>query len=1093
MRIFQNYHRHSHYTNPRVSDAAVTNLDYARRAAELGHGILSSCEHGWQGNYFECHNLARDHKLKFLFSCEAYWVKEREALYPVIDKKTGEAARNKDGEIRTARDSTNAHIFLGAKNENGRQALNDALSEANISGFYNRPRLDIPLLLSLPPEDVWVTTACVAYWQYADIDAITRQLAEHFGDSFFLEVQYHNTEKQQLLNQHILELHRSLHIPLIMGCDSHYIFEDGSQKRTDFLTSKGMYYPDEEGWFMDYPDGEEAYHRFARQGVLSHGEICEAIENTNVFLDVEPYDSPVFNTEIKLPTLCPTRTQEERDLIYKGLVWQGWKEYRDSVPKERHEEYLEEIRKEVQTVVDTHMADYFIDNYYIIKRGKELGGRLTKTGRGSGVSFITNKLLGFTEVDRIAAPVKMYPERFMSTTRILQSGSLPDFDFNTGDVEPFARAQQEVLGEDHAYPMLAYGTMKAPAAWKLYAKSQNIPFEIANEVSRQLKKYEMAVKHAEEDERDDINPDDYISAQYIDIYNKSKEYQSIVDSWSIAPCSYLLYQGSIRREIGLVMIKDNLCCCLDGHAAEENHFLKNDLLKVSVVDLIYRAYDRAGVALPDVQGLLSLCPPEDPAWKLYATGCTMALNQVEQTGTSARVKEYKPTNISELCAFVAAIRPGFKSMYRTFAERQPFAYGVKAFDDLIQTEEMPNSFILYQEQEMAALHYAGIPMDECYTAIKNIAKKRADKVIAYKDQFVAGIQRTITQEEGRSQEEAEKISHDLWQIIEDSASYSFNASHSYSVSIDSLYSAWIKAHHPYAFYEVAMEIADEKSNKTKMAALQREAADYFRIRMEPFRFGQDNRRIVSHPDTGTITNKLTSIKGFGNSICTLLYDCARAEPETFMDVLQWLDARSIKAAKVQPLINIDYFVDFGNIPTLSRILELFDFFKQGTVSRIKKDKLSPDMEELISGYGTDKGTKGNILTSWTITDMDGLLREGERRIKALNLPDLSMKLRIQNTLDILGYIGVQTGREEDRCTLAVLETWPMTDKRTGHPWAYRISVQSIGTGKTAELSIHADRFEKKPIHERDLIITRESDLSKNRKGYWYLSDWEIVA
>ena len=33
--------------------------DYAERAAALGHGILSSVEHGWQGNYYECWKTAR--------------------------------------------------------------------------------------------------------------------------------------------------------------------------------------------------------------------------------------------------------------------------------------------------------------------------------------------------------------------------------------------------------------------------------------------------------------------------------------------------------------------------------------------------------------------------------------------------------------------------------------------------------------------------------------------------------------------------------------------------------------------------------------------------------------------------------------------------------------------------------------------------------------------------------------------------------------------------------------------------------------------------------------------------------------------------
>lgn len=52
---------------------------------------------------------------------------------------------------------------------------------------------------------------------------------------------------------------------------------------------------------------------------------------------------------------------------------------------------------------------------------------------------------------------------------------------------------------------------------------------------------------------------------------------------------------------------------MDGHWAEDGHFLKNDHLKVSVVDLIYKAYERIGREPPPVKELLAMCPPEDPA------------------------------------------------------------------------------------------------------------------------------------------------------------------------------------------------------------------------------------------------------------------------------------------------------------------------------------------------------------------------------------------------------------------------------------------------------------------------------------------------
>lgn len=1078
MLVYQNYHRHSHYTNTRVPDSVVTNEDYAKRAVELGQTILSSCEHGWQGNYAECYDLAKANGLKLLFASEAYWVKDR------LEK-----------------DKTNCHIFLAAKNERGRQALNDVLSEANISGFYNRPRVDLPLLLSLPPDDIWCTSACIAGWLYEDADECWKQMADHFGKNFFLEVQYHNCDfrpdspfkGQAELNQHVLELSRSWGVPIIMGCDSHYILPSDAQARTDYTNSKGIEYEDETGMILDFPDGDTAYQRFAQQAVLSHDEIMEAINNTNVFAEVEEYDSPIFNTDIKMPSMYPGWTQEQKDEEYKRLVLCGWDAYKSEVSEEKWTHYEEEIAKEMQVVIDTKMSDYFILNHHVIKRGKENGGWLTRTGRGSAGSFFTNKLLGFTEMDRISAPVHMYPERFMSTERILQSGSLPDIDFNVADAAPFAKAQKEVLGEEHAYPMLAYGTMLTSAAWKLYAKAQDIPFEIANEVSNQIKRYEMAVKHAEEDEKDDIDVYDYISPQYKDVFEGSKGYRGIISSWSIAPCAYLLYGGNIRKEIGLVKIKDNLCCCMDGHWAERNHFLKNDLLTVKVVDLIYQIFHRIGMEPPSVTELLKWCATDDKVWDLYKRGATMCLNQVERSGTSARVAKYQPRNISELSAFIAAIRPGFKSLYKTFESRVPFSYGVKAFDNLIQTNEMPNSYVLYQEQEMQALHYAGIPMSECYTAIKNIAKKRKEKVLAYKDVFKKGFAKAIVEDEGKSEEEADELTNKLWQIIEDSASYSFNASHSYCVALDSLYEAWLKANHPLEFYEVALNLYEQKGDKDKVAALKEEAEKYFDILFPPMRYGQDNRQMRADPATNSIVNSLGSIKGMSKAMGAKLYECARQDHKSFFDVLKWLDERSIKSAKVIPLVKIDYFNSFGNNVELLRLITWWDFFKQGTAKTISKDKLSPAFEEMLSRYASDKSVKGEPLKSYKINDMDGLLEAIDEYVFSLHLEELPYRVKAANQNEILGYVDMTTQKEEDRRKLYLLDVRPLIGKwNAGKPWNYIFHCKSVGSGKVSQLSVTPYRYNNTITKalKGDIILAKH--VHKNEKGYWELDDYEIL-
>jgi DNA polymerase III alpha subunit len=202
--------------------------------------IYSTLEHGWQGNYFHIYDdlekfnkanadANEDYKpIKFVFGVEAYWVHN-----------------HKD------KDATNNHIVLLAKNENGRKALNRAIAKSYISKeslekgiaqemfpevnnddvyYYYKNRMDIDLLLSLPKDDIFVTTACIAFWlkysndgSYWDIiDNDVLRLSSHFTD-FYLEIQANNTESQKMVNEHIMELHNKYNIPIIAGCDSHYI------------------------------------------------------------------------------------------------------------------------------------------------------------------------------------------------------------------------------------------------------------------------------------------------------------------------------------------------------------------------------------------------------------------------------------------------------------------------------------------------------------------------------------------------------------------------------------------------------------------------------------------------------------------------------------------------------------------------------------------------------------------------------------------------------------------------------------------------------------------------------------------------------
>lgn len=1066
MIVINNYHRHTSYSNIYIADSAATNEDYAKRAVELGHKVLSSVEHGWQGYYFETYELAKKYNLKFIFGAEAYWVKDRHE-----------------------KDRTNGHIILLAKNEKGRQAINEVLSTANEDGYYFRPRVDLELLLTLPPDDVMVTSACIAFWHYDDIEEIVQTLHDHFKSNFYLEIQYHNTEAQINLNRRILDLSQKYGIEMIVGMDSHYIYPEQAKERDYILAAKNIRYEDEDGWFMDYPDDETTMQRFLTQNVFTREQIQQAMDNTDVLLTFEDYDvlpdgtpNPIFTKDIKLPTLYdgahiidgklfPKLTQEERNKEYSKLITRLYKEYLKTahIASSQYDVYLEGIGNEVRTVKDTNMSDYFLIDYYIVKRALEKGGILTRSGRGSSVGYMTNTLLGFSKVDRFQSPIKLYPERFISKSRILETKSLPDIDLNWGTPEIAEEAQEEILGKDHAYPMIAFGTAKKKSAFKLYARAQNMDFELANTISAQIEKYDDALKYADDDERDEINIYDYVDEAYHSYIDASQKYWGIVMDKKKAPCSYLLYNGSIRREIGLIKCKSEstkkeyITAVIDGAIAENYKFLKNDILKVDVVSLIDQIYRRIGIEPHSVSELMELVQNDPKVWDIYAKGLTVGVNQCEKASTTRKVMRYQPKNVSELAAFIAAIRPAFKSMYSKLENRESFSYGIPAFDRILQTKELPQSFILYQEQTMNTLNYAGFPIDECYGIIKAIAKKHPEKVRPLKDRFITGFKQRIMDDDHVPEAEAQENSEKVWQIISDSCGYGFNSAHAYCMALDSLYNAWQKANYPYEFYEVLLQVFSDKGKKDKVAELKQEMFRGFGISEGKFKFGADNRKFLADPEHHVIYPSLLSIKGLSQGCANDLYDVAKKN--TFTDFYSaWKVIRkkkSLNNGKINTLIQIGYFDEFAPIGKIEQFMKALDALFER--SQFAKDSVPQEYKDLICKYSEETEKQ------YRKFDYDAALSE---LWSTLPDTDISLNQRLNYELQNLGYVKtIMPELAQEYCFVQEFECKYKNPKLT----LYRLCDGAIEVVK-----VRRKAYDNAPIEVGDII----KSIERSKEGRW---------
>lgn len=765
----ENYHKHTTWSNLSQTDSATSLEEFAAKGVERSCQCLFSGEHGYQGEWMYVYDCCKNPSFlkkigaetppRFRYSVEAYWVKDRHAS-----------------------DATNCHMVLVARTYEAMRKLNYIISMASENGYYYKPRIDLELLFTLSPDDVYITSACLAGWKYEDADELWLRIWGHFGNSFFLEYQAHDTDRQKELNAHIRDLANQYGIQTIVGLDTHYISEEDRLKRDNTLLRKGIRYDDEEGWYMDWPTGLVLLQRMQEQGVLSDGEIIRAMMNTHVFVD--GCDDVVLNTEFKIPVLpqYQGKTYAERVDELKNILN---RQYKKEPETHRTPERIAGLRYEMEQIDGSGTVDYFLMNYHIMQLATtpEYGGHLTTTSRGSAGSYYASKLLGFTTLDRFEAEVPMYPERFITKERILSSHQMPDIDSNCSEQGPFVAATRDLIGEFCCYPLLAVGKLKEKSAFKLYAGVNGVDPQLANDVTTSIDAYNEALKNVDEDDKEQIDIEDYIpDKELLSLYRQSLPYQNIIEQAKVHACAHIVFNGydggedligagDIRYEIGLIRCvsestgNSEVVACVEGSLLDAYGYVKNDYLIVDVVGIIHKLYAAIGRTVPPVSELRQMVEGDAETWALYERGATCCLNQCENPGTTQKAKRYAPKSVKELAAFIAGIRPGFKSLLNGFLDRVEYTNGEPEIDSLLAD---CFHYMLYQEAVMKIFTWLGIPMKDSYDTIKKISKKKlvGEQLKAVEDTLKAHWLKHIGNLDNFDP---------VYQVVKDSSRYSFNA------------------------------------------------------------------------------------------------------------------------------------------------------------------------------------------------------------------------------------------------------------------------------------------------------------------------------
>ena len=397
--MYTNLHAHSIFS---PLDGFGKLKEYCSRAKALGFRGLCLSEHGNMMGHREQMRICKDEGIKPIFANEGY-----------MTLQSGHIKEKVEGY------KANYHILLIAMNDVGYKNLMKMTSIAWTRYKYYKPRFDIDLMRECN-EGIICTSACLGgpinqlYLDGKEEEAeqVCLILNEIYKDRFYLEKTYTGLEEQDLANQFLSTLSKKHNIPMIITCDSHYVYpwqSDPHAKmvmvntggtvikaaKSDSLTGTDNEAGDVDNNSMFYQPEQyyvKPYHKLAEY--YNKEEDLIAFENTNKIADM-------CNVELhSADKIVFPKPFEDPDEVLRQRSYYGFEKMKSSIPQEKHQEYIDRIEEELELYVKMGFSAYPLVLQEIIEwaENKEI---MVGFGRGSAAGSLISYLLGITKIDPI--------------------------------------------------------------------------------------------------------------------------------------------------------------------------------------------------------------------------------------------------------------------------------------------------------------------------------------------------------------------------------------------------------------------------------------------------------------------------------------------------------------------------------------------------------------------------------------------------------------------------------------------------------------------------------------------------------------------
>ena len=783
---FVHLHVHSEYS---LLDGACRIDGMMDRVKELGQNAIALTDHGVMYGCIDFYKAAKAAGIKPIIGCEVYV-----------------ARRNMSDRVHGI-DNDPYHLVLLCKNRQGYENLCRMVSEAFVSGFYGKPRVDLKLLEEYH-EGLIATSACLAgavpqylmEEDYASAKEYALKLAAVFGeDNFYLELQDHGIEAQRPVNQGIMRLARETGLPLIVSNDAHYLRKEDAAMQDVLLciqTGKTVDEPNR----MKF-ETEEFYLKSEEELRQLFPNCEEAFENTVRIADQCNLEFTFH--EYHLPSF-PVPEGYTNEEYFRKLCMDGFRERYKDPPQD----YLDRLEYEISVISRMGYVNYYLIVWDFIRFAKEQGIPVGP-GRGSGAASIVAYCMHITEVD----PMKygLIFERFLNPERV----SMPDFDTDfcqerRGEVIEYVMRK---YGADHVAQIATFGTMAARGAIRDVGRALNFTYAETDVVAKLVP----GTPHITLDEALNVSP------RLKEMYDSDERVRLLIDTArslegmprnsSTHAAGVVITAAPVYTYVPLSRNDDTIVTQYTMTTIEELGLLKMDFLGLRNLTVISDAEQQIQQLDPDFR--MDSIPDDDPeTFQMLTEGKTQGVFQLESAGMTGVCVNMKASSIEDITAIVALYRPGPMDSIPTFIanklNHRKVTYKTPMLEPILK---VTYGCIVYQEQVIEIFRsLGGYTMGQADNIRRAICKKKMKIIEAERKVFVYGDPaQNITGCVGHGVPEA--VAQSIYDEIVDFANYAFNKAHAVCYAVVAYQTAYLKCHYPRQYMAALMTSVLDSSVK----------------------------------------------------------------------------------------------------------------------------------------------------------------------------------------------------------------------------------------------------------------------------------------